>query len=114
MAKYTFHCDKCGASKQRFTSASVKEVACDCGGLMSRQMPNIAIQRVTEVVDSYTGVTRDQDHDDLTKNRRDDHYWTVEVPRLIETCSIETSLENGWLVYNERGELVINKPPSKR
>jgi hypothetical protein len=114
MAKYTFHCEKCDSSKQRFTSASVKEVVCDCGGTMHRQMPNIALQRVTETVDSYTGVTRDQDHDDLTKNRRDDHYWTVEVPRLIETCSIETSLENGWLVYNEKGELVINKPPGKR
>lgn len=114
MPKYTFHCDVCGKSKQIFTSVSTKETSCDCGSNMLRQMPNIAVQRVTEVMDSYTNTTRDQDHNNMIKTRRDDHYWKIEVPRLIETHSIETSLENGWLVYNEKRELVINKPPSTR
>jgi len=114
MPKYTFTCEKCGKSKQMFTSTSTKEVDCECTGKLVRQMPNIAVQRVTEVVDQYSNITRDQNHNDMTKNRRDDHYWTVEVPRLIETVSLQTSLENGWLVYNEKNELVINKPPGKR
>lgn len=114
MPKYTFHCDVCGKSKQIFTSVSTKETSCDCGSDMLRQMPNIAVQRVTEVMDSYTNTTRDQDHNNLMKTRRDDHYWDVEVERLIHTCSTETCIENGWLVYNEKGELVKGKAPHKR
>lgn len=114
MPKYTFYCENCGKSKQMFTPSSTNEVECECHSKMTRQLPKIGVQRVTEVVDTYTGVTRDQDHNDLIKQRRDDHYWDVEVERLILTCSVETCIENGWLVYNEKGELVKGKAPHKR
>lgn len=81
---------------------------------MVRQIPKNGSQAVTETVDSFTGIRRDQDHDQLKKERRDNHYWEVEVPRLIQTYSLQTCLEEGWLVYNDKGDLVINKPPSKR
>lgn len=81
---------------------------------MSRQLPQTGGQAVTEIVDNYTGVKRDQNHDALKKERHDEHYWNVEVPRLIQTYSLQTCLEERWLVYNDKGELVINKPPSKR
>jgi DNA-directed RNA polymerase subunit RPC12/RpoP len=114
MPRYVFHCESCGRSENLITLSTVREFDCKCGHKLFRKLPTIAVHRVTEIMDKYTNTTRDQDHESLTKTRRDDHYWLVEVPRLIETCSLETSLENGWLVYNERQELVINKPPGKR
>ena len=82
---------------------------------MQRDLPNISGNaQVTEVIDSYTGVSLDQNHKELVKDRRDQYFWEVEVPRLVQTMSVETCLENGWLVYDDRGDLVINKPPSKR
>jgi hypothetical protein len=81
---------------------------------MRRQLPTGGSQAVTEIADSFTGVKRDQNHDELKKERKEQYYWEVEVPRLIETYSIETCLDQKWLVYNDKGELVINKPPSKR
>ena len=81
---------------------------------MNRELPSSGSQAVTEVMDDFTGVKRDQNHDEITKARREQYYWEVEVPRFVETYSTQTCLEEGWLVYNEKGELVINKPPSKR
>jgi hypothetical protein len=49
-----------------------------------------------------------------TSGVKEDYFWEVEVPRLVQTYSTETCIENGWLKYNDKGELVINKPPKKR
>lgn len=114
MPKYNFTCEKCGKSKQAFTSVQTSSITCECGSNMARQFPNVGVQRVTETVNTYTNTRQDQDNKELSKKRRDDHYWNVEVPRLIETHSLETCLEQGWLVYNEKRELVINRPPDKR
>lgn len=114
MAKYIFKCSACEKIEEKYVPKLVKDITCSCGGQALRQLPNIAQQQVTETVDSYTGAKRDQNHAENMKERRDEHYWNVEVPRLIQTMSTATCLEQGWLVYNDRGELVINKPPSKR
>lgn len=114
MAKYTFLCEKCGKSKQLITSLKTKQITCECGELMIRQFPNIAVQQVNETIDTYTNTKRNDNHDIMIKTRRDDYYWEVEVPRLVQSYCTETCLTEGWLVYNEKGELVINKPPSKR
>jgi uncharacterized lipoprotein YmbA len=82
---------------------------------MERDMPKLSGNaQVTEVVDPYTGVALDQNHSELIKDRHDQYYWEVEVPRLVAKYSKETCLENKWLVYDDKGNLVINKPPSKR
>jgi hypothetical protein len=82
---------------------------------MDRQLPNTnAPTEIRELVDPYTNVTWGKDHEAVMKHRKETHYWEVEVPRLVQTYSIETCLEQGWLIYNDKGELVINKPPSKR
>ena len=115
MAKYIFKCEVCAKTEEKYVPRLCKDILCSvCGGQSNRQLPNIAQQQVSEVVDTYTGTKRDQNHDDLIRQRREEHYWTVEVPRLVQTMSTETCLEQGWLVYNDKGELVINKPPSKR
>ena len=115
MPKYRFICNNCHIEIALFVASSTHEVSCkECSGTMLRQLPSNGSQTVTEVMDSFTGITRDQNHDEDNKARREQHYWDVEVPRFIETYSTQTCLEEGWLVYNDKDELVINKPPSKR
>lgn len=114
MAKYVFKCEVCNKTEEKYVPRLVQEVVCSCGGKSLRQFPNIAQQQVTETVDTYTGIKRNQNHAENMKERRDEHYWNVEVERLIQTMSTATCLEQGWLVYNEKGELVKGKPPSKR
>lgn len=116
MPKYNFTCAQCKTKRHKYVSTKVETTICAaCGGNMNREMPNLSgSPEVTELIDDYTGVNLNQDHNSLVKARQEQYYWEVEVPRLVQTMSIETCLENKWLVYNEKGELVINKPPSKR
>lgn len=115
MPKYTFVCTNCSLNKTLYANVTTLSIKCDqCSADMQRQIPKNGSSAVSEIVDSYTGTKRDQDHDSLKKERRDNHYWEVEVPRLVQTYSLQTCLEEGWLVYNDKGDLVINKPPSKR
>ena len=115
MAKYHFICESCGLNTDKYVSLRVEEIECSaCKGKMKRQFPSSGSQRVTEVVDPFTNVRHEEDQQKKTKDRRTEHFWDVEVPRLIQTYSLQTCLEEKWLVYNDKGELVINKPPSKR
>ena len=115
MPKYRFLCSSCSFEVEKFTSNKTTEVPCPaCSAISHRQLPSNGSQAVTEVMDDFTGVRRDQNHEELKKERKEQYYWEVEVPRFVETYSIETCLEQGWLVYNDKGELVIGKPPSKR
>jgi hypothetical protein len=115
MPKYRFLCSECSNELMKITSIETEVVkCCVCNGDARRQLPNIGGQQVNETVNSYTNTTVNQNQTEILAKRRDDHYWEVEVPRLVEKYSIETCLENQWLVYNDKGELTINKPPSKR
>lgn len=115
MPKYRFTCSKCFSTIERITSNKTQEMVCSsCGQNMKRELPLSGSQQVTEIVDAYTGTKHLQDQDELLKKRREDHYWEVEVPRFVEKYSIQTCLEEGWLVYDDKGELVIPKAPSKR
>lgn len=116
MPKYKFSCPSCESVLEKYTSVSTETIPCPvCDNqLMNRKIPTNGSQAVSEVIDDFTGIKRDQNHDVDVKARRELHYWEVEVPRFIETYSTQTCLEEGWLVYNEKGDLVINKPPSKR
>lgn len=116
MPKYAFLCPKCGTRKHKYTPSTVEQLICDnCQAVAQRELPTIkGATEVREVVDPYTNVSWDQNQKEIIKERREQYYWEVEVPRLVETYSLETCLENKWLVYNDKGELVINKPPSKR
>jgi DNA-directed RNA polymerase subunit RPC12/RpoP len=115
MPKFRFLCNTCQLEVERYTSAKTQEIECPaCKLKMQRQIPTVGSQQVNEVVDTFTGVKHVQDQKELLKDRRDTYYWEVEVPRFVEKYSTQTCLEEGWLVYNDKGELVINKPPSKR
>lgn len=115
MPKYIFKCTNCGEEKTQYAPASVESFPCgNCDSSMCRQLPNITGQEVRETVDPILNTKWKQDHKEIIRDRHDDHYWEVEVPRLVQKYSLETCLEQGWLVYNEKNELVINKPPRKR
>lgn len=116
MPKYNFTCPKCQAKTHKYVATTVEHVPCStCGEQMNRELPNTnSPTQVREIIDPYTNRKWDKDQQTILKKRKEDHYWEVEVPRLVEQYSIETCLEQGWLIYNDKGELVINKPPSKR
>ena len=116
MAKYRFICNKCNTEDTRYAPSSVSSLPCSkCDGTMDRQMPNVDTPvQVNEVIDPLTNKKWQQNQEEMLKERRDQHYWEVEVPRLVKTHSIETCLEQGWLVYNDKGELEIGKAPNKR
>lgn len=119
MPKYTFKCDS-GHVTQKITSSSVTQFPCTnelCSAVMIRQMPNILTPNVTEVIDKYTGITHIDGQKDLILERKDEYYWTVEVPRMVNsgTYSLETMLENSWIWVDDKGKIHTNdKPPSKR
>lgn len=115
MPKYKFLCSSCNKEKYHYTSMDKESMPCgECGGLAQRQFPTINGQQVTEMVDSLTGATWQQDQKEKMHARNENNFWEVEVPRLVQKYSLPTCLENGWLTYNEKGELVIGKPPSRR
>lgn len=116
MPKYIFSCNSCATKTHKYVPTTVETIPCKaCGEQMNRDLPNTnSATEVREVVDPYTNKRWGKDHEAVMKKRKEDHYWEVEVPRLVQTYSLETCLEQGWLIYNDKGELVINKPPSKR
>lgn len=114
MAKYRFQCDKCSTTVERYASASVEALPCkECSSSMKRLFPTLGSKKVTETVDSFLGTRRVEDNRKQLEDRRIEYFWDVEVPRLIQTYSTETCLQEGWLVYNEKGEMVIGKPQKK-
>ncbi len=119
MPKYTFICSSCNSGMQKYVSRSIKELVCDkCNATMMRQLPNLSGPTdVTEVIDEYIGTTQKPDQRDLVEQRRDEYYWTVEVPRLVDsgTYTVETMLEMGWIYLDEKEQVRINdKPPHRR
>jgi hypothetical protein len=119
MPKYTFVCSECGASDQRYVPKLVKEIECSiCSKLAIRQLPTLnGPSSVTEVIDKYTGITHRRDQKEEVTARKEEYFWTVEVPRFVAsgTYSLETMLENGWVWVDDNLQVHIhNKPPHRR
>jgi putative FmdB family regulatory protein len=116
MPKYQFKCASCENKEAFYVSVDVAEKACPkCAGAMLRQMPMTSVPTVKELVDSYTNIHLPQDNDKVLEARRSEYFWKVEVPRLVNEYPLEECLKQGWLVYNEKNELVLQtKPPHKR
>lgn len=79
-------------------------------------MPMLRGLKNTETVDKFTNKKHISDHEEILAERKADYYWEVEVPKMVNsgTYSLETMLEQNWVYYNEKGELVTRtKPPQK-
>lgn len=118
MAKYRFQCEKCLSTVERYVAVSVETQLCkECGGLAKRLFPNIGGKKVTETVDPFLNVRHEEDQKRQLQDRRSEYFWSTEVPRFVQSgvYSTETMLAEGWVVYNEKGEMVIAKgPPQKK
>lgn len=118
MPKYTFECPECGKIEQKFAALSTTTAQCGCGSTMKRNLPSIGgPAKVTEKMDDMSNVTHIQDQKEILKERRDDHYWAVEVPKMVNSgiYSAETMFERGWIFINDKGQIEIHtKPPEKR
>jgi len=118
MPKYTFKCEVCGKSIQKYTSISCKAIKCIdvCSAVMVRQMPKLSAVKSTEKIDKFMGVTHMEDHDNILKERKSDYYWGHTVPELVDsgTYTLQTMLEQGWVYYNEKGELTTRTKPIQK
>lgn len=118
MAKYTYKCTACSLEFQKHASISTRVFNCiECGEEAKRLMPKLNNSNITEVVDKKSGVTRIPDQDDVLKERKEEFFWTVEVPRMVNSgvYGVDTMLENGWIELDDMGKIIImDKPPHKR
>ena len=119
MPKYTFVCKNCGNTKQKMVSRSKHIVDCDvCESEMDRQLPSLSgSPTVNETIDSYSGIVQPANQQETVQKRSDEYYWTVEVPRLVNsgTYSLETMLEMGWVTLDDKKQIRIqDKPPHRR
>jgi len=117
MAKYTFKCEHCNTVKQTYASLSTQTIICSCGNKMLRQMPILnGPSKVTEVVDKYTGRTWMRDQEQEVKMRRDDYYWSIEVPRFVSSgvYAIDTMIENGWIWIDDNDQIQVYTTPRER
>ena len=121
MAKYTFKCDKCEKSLQLYTPSTVEDLDCrfdECEGTMIRQLPTLnGPPNTTEIIDKRTSKTARTDMKELVQSRRDEYFWTVEVPRLVNsgTYGLQTLIENEWIWIDDNDKIHIHtKPPHLR
>lgn len=114
MPKFRFLCETCGEETTQYASPKLEQITCKCTGIAKKQFPGAGSQVTREVIDPFTNVRTAPDERAQNTARKTEHFWEVEVPRLIQHYSLQTCLEEGWLVYNDKQELVIGKPPSKR
>lgn len=115
MPKYVYTCE-CGISRKKYAPVSCKTIECECGKDMKRQMPTLRGLKNTETVDKFTNKKHIDDQKNIIDERKADYYWEVEVPRLVNsgTYELDTMLEQGWVYYDEKHNLVTRtKPPQK-
>lgn len=116
MPKYTFKCDKCQYEEQMYVSIQTKQCPCSCGSLMDRQMPKIGGTQVNELQDKYSNKTLVQDHKEIVAARKLDYYWSVEVPKMVDSgvYELDTMLERDWVYYDEKHNLITRTKPPQR
>jgi transcription elongation factor Elf1 len=115
MPKFTFKCQSCDKEENVYTSTDTNSRPCKCGSTMDRQIPKMAKPIVKERVDSYTNVNVSVDNKEEIQERKLDHYWEVLVPRLVQQYPVEHCIQEGWMGYDDRNQLIVyTKPPHKR
>lgn len=114
MPKYTFNCE-CGYSTQKIVSRNKKSISCpECGKEVTRSMPRLSgAVDVEENVDDFKKKWK-KDQKQLLDERQQKYYWEHEVPKMVNSgvYGLDTMLENGWVYYDEKGQLQTRtKPP---
>lgn len=115
MAKNRYICNQC--SSEEFKYRNIDSYICSCGGNFLKQLPRLADHvQVNETVDKYRNVKHKQDQGTILEDRRLEHFWSKTVPEMVQSgvYSMETMLENGWVYYSEKGELVTRTSPPQK
>ena len=114
--KYTYVCTTCNLEIQKFASIKDKYTPCDCGETMNRKMPNLSPPKVTEVIDKYSGTKHIEDQDKVREARKLDYYWKHEVPKMVDSgvYGLDTMIEQGWVFYDEKHNLITRTKPPQR
>lgn len=82
---------------------------------MAKQMPKTLPSQVTETVNTLTNTKWKADQKEILEERKQDHYWAVEVPRLVQKYSLKICLDQGWVWEDDNGKVHVHtKPPGKR
>ena len=118
MPKYTNECPSCGHTLQKYNNPKDAPNYCcpHCGTTMVKKMPIIKGVKTTETVDKYTNKKHVADHKEIVNERKQDFYWSKEVPKMVNSgiYELSTMLEKGWVYYDDKGNLVTRtKPPQK-
>jgi hypothetical protein len=118
MPKYSFKCTACDNIDHEFVSVFKKESYCKvCDAISTRLPPRIKSPTVNETISKYTNTKNMKDQSDIILERSEDHYWRVEVPKLVDSgkYSLQTMKDKGWVELDGKGGYTINrKPPYKR
>lgn len=116
MPKYTYKCSSCDKELQKFAGIKDSIIDCDCGEVMSRCMPKIKSPKVTEVIDKYLNKKHVEDQKSKLQERKLDYYWKHEVPNMVDsgTYALDTMLEQDWVYYDEKGNLITRTVPPQK
>ena len=115
MPKFSFTCSSCSKTFQKYVSLKTTILDCECGAKAERQMPHLAPTETREIIDPITGRKWKDNQQALLKERKEDYFWKIEVPRLVRTHCLETCLSEGWAYIDDHGKVcVYDKPPYKR
>ena len=118
MPRYKFKCTSCDKIEPRRVKVGTTNIDCECGNKMVWQMPTLnGASEVLETVDKDSGTEWRADHKDDLEKRKAEYFWKHEVPRLVDSgvYGLDTLLENGWIIINEKGQIEVQtKPPHRR
>ena len=117
MPKFTFKCTRCQNIAMKMTPAKWKTCPCPkCNGLMKKQIPIISKPSSRETVDKLRNKTMFEDQEEIIKQRSEDYFYTVELPRLVNSGKYSTKemLKNGWIFFDDCDKIQIRtKAPNR-
>ena len=73
----------------------MKIKTCKCGSDMNRQLPKLLGLKTTETVDKFSNRKFVADHKEILNTRKQDHYWSVDVPKMVNSgiYALDTMLD---------------------
>lgn len=116
MPKRSFVCIDCGEITSSYVyGQDLLGKQCNlCGSPAKVLPPTILGMDVTELVDQDRNVKWKQNQEEMIRERSLDYFYENEVPRLINEYSLKVCLEEGWIYYDEKGDLKVRKRPPQK
>ncbi len=116
MPKFRFCCNKCGKEVLKIVPASWSFMPCECGGNLTKQLPNLKKTVNKEKVEKNRNIDWIEDQEKMIKDRSLEEFYKHEVPRLVQSGehSIRDMEQRGWIYRDDKGNFQIRTtPPSK-